>query len=75
MHLNILQMSNYCQIVATQGALRMSGFVFLYHKSRGGTTLDGLNGQFFCSFFNSFFCFVVAIFDLVHDVKAIYGLY
>ena len=29
----------------------------------------------FSEFLNIFFLFVVALFDLVHDVEAIYGLY
>ena len=36
-----------------------------------GTTWDGLSGQFFSIFFIDFVCFVVAIFDLVHNVEAI----
>ena len=33
--------------------------------------LDGFSGQFFKLIF---FCFVVALFYLVHDVEAIHGL-
>ena len=43
---------------------------------RGSNTkwynVDGFSGQFFLIFEINCFCFVVAIFDLVHDVKAIY---
>ena len=33
-----------------------------------GTKQDGLSGQYFLIFNFFFFCFVVAVFDLVHDV-------
>ena len=33
---------------------------------------DGFSGQFFRIFEIIIFCFVVAIFDLVHDVEAIF---
>ena len=35
----------------------------------------GLNGQFLLCFFFQIVSFVVAIFDLVHDVGAIHGLW
>ena len=39
-----------------------------------GTTYDGFSGQFFHNFEIIIFCFVVAIFDLVHDVETIFHL-
>ena len=40
-------------------------------KSRG-TTWDGFSSQFFRTLEIKSFCFVVAIFDLVQDVEAIF---
>ena len=45
----------------------------LFTFSRGAT-LDDFSGQFFRNFEITIFCFVVAICDLVHAVKAMYGL-
>ena len=40
-----------------------------------GYNLDGFSGQFFrFFFFIKWFCFLVAIFDLVHYVEAIHDL-
>ena len=35
---------------------------------------DGFSGQFFRIFEIIIFCFVVALYDLVHDVEAIHDL-
>ena len=39
-----------------------------------GTMLDGFSGQLFRIFESYYFCFVVAIFDPVHDVETIFHL-
>ena len=39
-----------------------------------GTKKAGYCGHFFLNFEFNFLCFVVAIFDLVHDVEAIFHL-
>ena len=39
-----------------------------------GATYDDFSGQFFRIFQIIIFCFVVAVCDLVHDVKAMYDL-
>ena len=39
-----------------------------------GSTYDGFSGLCFRSFEIIVFCFIVALFDLVHDVNAIHGV-
>ena len=39
-----------------------------------GTTYDGFSGQCFLNFEIILFRFLVAIFDIVHDVEAIFHL-
>ena len=58
---------------------RKYGRLFLIHKrlcyglkSNKRCHADGFSGHFF-RFFKLYFCFVIAIFDLVHDVEA-YGI-
>ena len=40
-----------------------------------GTLQDGFGGQLFLFYFlKTFLCYVIAIFDLMHDMEAIHGL-
>ena len=39
-----------------------------------GTTYNSFSGLFLLFFKNKFVCFVVAVFDLVHDVETIFPL-
>ena len=39
-----------------------------------GKTYDGFSGQFFRIFEINFFCFAVAIYDLVDHVETMHGL-
>ena len=47
-----------------------SSLVMVHNSFTRGTMKDGFSGQFFRIFEISKFCFVIAIFELTHDVKA-----
>ena len=51
---------------------RNSGILVFIHS--WGTTEDGFIGHFFRIFDYFFFCFVVALSDLVHDEDTIHGI-
>ena len=48
----------------------------LFDTQARGTTYDDFSGHFFFEFLKYFFfCFIVSICDLVHDVEATHGLF
>ena len=60
-----------CKLLTASRLFKMLLAVNIGHVK--GYNVGGFTGQFF-RIFESFFCFVVAIFDLVHDVEVIFHL-